>query len=138
MGRPHDPVPAGADVLDHHDLAAGRRLEVEALNGTVADVAAADWATDGEALVQWSKTSGDVEGAFARADLVVSERFRTPRWSCNPVETCGVVADWNRAAGTLTAWANFQGPFTLHGVADCELHIFVEADANQNKWGGRR
>ena len=34
-----------------------------------------------------------------------------------PSRRCGVVADWNRAAGTLTAWANFQGPFTLHSVA---------------------
>ena len=71
----------------------------------------------GEVVSDRSFSYGDVETAFARADLVVSERFRTPRWSCNPVETCGVVADWNRAAGTLTAWANFQGPFTLHSVA---------------------
>ena len=71
----------------------------------------------GEVVSDRSFSYGDVEDAFARAALVVSERFRTPRWSCNPVETCGVVADWNRAAGTLTAWANFQGPFTLHSVA---------------------
>jgi 2-furoyl-CoA dehydrogenase large subunit len=71
----------------------------------------------GQVVSDRSFTYGNVEAAFARADLVVSERFRTPRWSCNPVETCGVVADWNRAAGTLTAWANFQGPFTLHSVA---------------------
>jgi 2-furoyl-CoA dehydrogenase large subunit len=71
----------------------------------------------GEVVSDRSFSYGEVETAFARADLVVSERFRTPRWSCNPVETCGVVAEWNRAAGTLTAWANFQGPFTLHSVA---------------------
>ena len=51
------------------------------------------------------------------ADLVVRERFRFPRWSGVPLECYGVVADWNEAAGTLTAWANFQGPFTLHSVA---------------------
>jgi 2-furoyl-CoA dehydrogenase large subunit len=33
------------------------------------------------------------------------------------VECYGVVCDWNAAAGALTAWANFQGPFTLHSVA---------------------
>jgi 2-furoyl-CoA dehydrogenase large subunit len=60
---------------------------------------------------------GDVEAAFAAADLVVRERFTVPRWSCTPVECYGVVADWDAAAGTLTAWANFQGPFTLHSVA---------------------
>jgi 2-furoyl-CoA dehydrogenase large subunit len=60
---------------------------------------------------------GDVEGAFERAHLVVSERFHVPRWSCTPVETYGVLADWDQSAGILTAWANFQGPFTLHSVA---------------------
>ena len=60
---------------------------------------------------------GDVEAALAVADLVVEERFRFPRWSCTPVECYGVVADWNASEGSLTAWANFQGPFTLHSVA---------------------
>jgi 2-furoyl-CoA dehydrogenase large subunit len=60
---------------------------------------------------------GDVDAALAAADLVVDERFRFPRWSCTPVECYGVVADWNAAEGSLTAWANFQGPFTLHSVA---------------------
>ena len=60
---------------------------------------------------------GDVDTALARADLVVRERFRFARWSCTPVECYGVVCDWNAAEGALTAWANFQGPFTLHSVA---------------------
>jgi 2-furoyl-CoA dehydrogenase large subunit len=60
---------------------------------------------------------GDPEGALAAADLLVEETFRFPRWSCTPVECYGVVADWDAAAHALTAWANFQGPFTLHSVA---------------------
>ncbi len=60
---------------------------------------------------------GDVIAALGEADLVVRERFRFPRWSCTPVECYGVVADWNAAEGSLTVWANFQGPFTLHTVA---------------------
>ena len=66
---------------------------------------------------------GDAEAAFARADLVVRERFRFPRWSALPLECYGVVADWNEAAGVLTAWANFQGPFTLHSVAAAALGL---------------
>ena len=66
---------------------------------------------------------GDVDAALARADLVVSERFRFPRWSGTPVECYGVVADWNEAEGSLTAWANFQGPFTLHSVAAAALGL---------------
>jgi 2-furoyl-CoA dehydrogenase large subunit len=34
-----------------------------------------------------------------------------------------VVADWNAATATLTAWANFQGPFTLHSVAAAALGL---------------
>jgi 2-furoyl-CoA dehydrogenase large subunit len=60
---------------------------------------------------------GDVDAALAQAALVVRETFRFPRWSCTPVECYGVVCDWNAAEGSLTAWANFQGPFTLHSVA---------------------
>jgi 2-furoyl-CoA dehydrogenase large subunit len=66
---------------------------------------------------------GDPDTAFAQAHLVVSERFRFPRWSATPVECYGVVADWDAAAGALTAWANFQGPFTLHGVAAAALGV---------------
>ena len=66
---------------------------------------------------------GDVDRALATADLVVRERFRFPRWSCTPVECYGVVCDWNAAEGSLTAWANFQGPFTLHSVAAAALGL---------------
>ena len=53
---------------------------------------------------------GDPDAALAAADLVVRERFSFHRWSCTPVETFGVVAEWDEVAGALTAWANFQGP----------------------------
>ena len=66
---------------------------------------------------------GDVDEALARADLVVRETFRVPRFTCMPVECYGVVCDWDEAGGRLTAWANFQGPFTLHGVAAAALGL---------------
>jgi len=66
---------------------------------------------------------GDVDQALARADLVVRETFRFPSFSCTPVECYGVVCDWQDASGTLTAWANFQGPFTLHSVAAAALGL---------------
>ena len=71
----------------------------------------------GEIVSDRSFSYGDSDSAFARAALVVEESFHFPRWSGTPVECYGVVADWNAAAGSLTAWANFQGPFTLHSVA---------------------
>jgi 2-furoyl-CoA dehydrogenase large subunit len=66
---------------------------------------------------------GDFDAALAQAALVVRESFRFPRWSCTPVECYGVVCDWNAAEGSLTAWANFQGPFTLHSVAAAALGL---------------
>jgi 2-furoyl-CoA dehydrogenase large subunit len=77
----------------------------------------------GEVVSDRSFSYGDPDGAFAAADLVVRGRFPFPRWSCTPVECYGVVADWNGATGVLTAWANFQGPFTLHSVAAAALGL---------------
>jgi 2-furoyl-CoA dehydrogenase large subunit len=74
-------------------------------------------AEHGEIVSDRSFRYGDPEEAFARAELIVEESFRFPRWSCTPVECYGVVADWDQTARALTAWANFQGPFTLHSVA---------------------
>ena len=66
---------------------------------------------------------GDVDGAMAQADLVLRQAFHVPRFTCTPVECYAVVADWDETAGRLTAWANFQGPFTLHGVAAAALGL---------------
>ena len=63
----------------------------------------------------------DPEAAFATAAHVVREHFRHPRSSATPVECYGVIAHWQ--AGGVTAWANFQGPFTLHSVAAAALGI---------------
>src|SRR4029077_15825609 len=57
------------------------------------------------------------------ADLVVRRRFRHPRSSCTPVEGFGVICAWDAASGSVTAWSNFQGPFTLHGVAAAALGL---------------
>ena len=64
---------------------------------------------------------GDPDAAFARAAHVIRRRFRHPRSGATPVECYGVIAHWQ--AGGVTAWANFQGPFTLHGVAAAALGI---------------
>jgi 2-furoyl-CoA dehydrogenase large subunit len=77
----------------------------------------------GEVVSERTFSYGDPDGAVAAADLVVRQRFSFPRWTCAPLETYGVVADWNAISGTLTAWSNFQGPFTLHSVAAAALGL---------------
>jgi 2-furoyl-CoA dehydrogenase large subunit len=81
-------------------------------------------AVEGDACVHdRSFAYGDFESALAGSHLVVNERFSFPRWSCTPVECYGVVCDWDEGTGSLTAWANFQGPFTLHSVAAAALRL---------------
>ena len=60
---------------------------------------------------------GDPDAALVAAHTVVHGRFPFGRWIATPVECFGVIADWDHAADSLTVWANFQGPFTLHTVA---------------------
>jgi 2-furoyl-CoA dehydrogenase large subunit len=66
---------------------------------------------------------GDAAAALAGAALVVRRSYRHPRSSCTPVEGCGVICWWDAAAGSVTAWSNFQGPFSLHGVAAAALGL---------------
>jgi 2-furoyl-CoA dehydrogenase large subunit len=78
---------------------------------------------------------GDPDAAFARADLVVTETLRWERYSSTPIETYGVVADYEPASGLLTMWANFMGPMTLLPVLarslrmpEAKLRVIVPRD----------
>ena len=53
---------------------------------------------------------GDVDGALARAAVVIERTFRTNRQSAAPMETRGGVADWNAADRKLTLWSGTQIP----------------------------
>jgi 2-furoyl-CoA dehydrogenase large subunit len=78
---------------------------------------------------------GDVEGAFAGADVVIRERFRYPKYSSTPIETYGVIAAYDPSNGVLTITSNFMGPFILHalvaramGLAENRLRFVVPPD----------
>ncbi|MCC6847345.1 MAG: xanthine dehydrogenase family protein molybdopterin-binding subunit [Deltaproteobacteria bacterium] len=53
-------------------------------------------------------TWGDIDGAFAGAVHVVQREFRWNRLGANPLETFGVVSQWDELAGTLTCRGSFQ------------------------------
>jgi 2-furoyl-CoA dehydrogenase large subunit len=53
---------------------------------------------------------GPVEEEFARAAHRLAFRARWHRSSTVPIETFGVVAQWNAAAGLLDVWASIQMP----------------------------
>lgn len=65
-----------------------------------------EWGTN--VGVGFTHSIGDANGAFARAEVVVSESFRIQRYVGMPIECRGVVAAWDRRDGTLTTWNSTQ------------------------------
>ncbi len=53
-------------------------------------------------------TWGDVDGAFREADHVFSEKFRWHRVGANPLETFGVISQWDPVEESLTCHGSFQ------------------------------
>lgn len=68
-------------------------------------------------------TYGDVDGAFARAALVVRERFVIHRYASTPLETFGVVAWVEPGTGHITLWSNDQRPGLTAGVVADALGV---------------
>jgi 2-furoyl-CoA dehydrogenase large subunit len=66
---------------------------------------------------------GDPERAFAEAAHRISIDIRYPRNSCTPIETYGVVADYNVSEDAFDILANFQGPFSIHAVISRALKV---------------
>ncbi len=66
---------------------------------------------------------GDPEGAFSNAHKVVRLDWRYPRYGSTPMETYGVVANFERAPDRYTIWSNFQGPFILHALMTGALGV---------------
>lgn len=66
---------------------------------------------------------GDVEKAFKEADHIVKERFKYHSYTSTPIETNGVISDYDSARGTLTIWANFQLGGMLHRTLSDLLKI---------------
>jgi carbon-monoxide dehydrogenase large subunit len=63
-------------------------------------------------LILTHKTDG-IDAAFAKADVVVSQTIKNQRLIHVPMETRGIVADWNPASDDLTAYSSTQIPHFL-------------------------
>src|ERR1700742_3341493 len=66
---------------------------------------------------------GDPESAFASAAHRISIDISYPRNSCTPIETYGVVADYEPGEDAYDVLANFQGPFSIHAVLSRALKV---------------
>jgi carbon-monoxide dehydrogenase large subunit len=61
---------------------------------------------DGDAVLRWQRSSGDVDDAFARADRVVRSHVAAPRLIASPIEPRAVLASSDGAV--LTMWLSAQ------------------------------
>src|ERR1700744_1005244 len=66
---------------------------------------------------------GDPNRAFAEAAHTVAISIRYPRNSCTPIETYGVVAEYDPGEQAYDVLANFQGPFSIHAVLSRALKV---------------
>jgi 2-furoyl-CoA dehydrogenase large subunit len=66
---------------------------------------------------------GDVDHAFANADVVIEHDFKFHKYSSTPIETCVAVAQYDQATGVMTIWSNFHGPYSLHSFVAKGLNL---------------
>jgi 2-furoyl-CoA dehydrogenase large subunit len=66
---------------------------------------------------------GDPERAFDDAPRQVSVEIAYPRNSCTPIETYGVVAEYDPGEDVYDVTANFMGPFSMHAVMARALKV---------------
>lgn len=67
--------------------------------------------------------AGSVDEAFARADHVVEATFHTGRHTGVTLEPRSILADYNRAEGTLTVYQATQAPHMMQGVLAKQLGL---------------
>ncbi len=89
---------------------------------------------EGNVADSWTTTLGDVDAALRGAACVVRERFDVGRQTAAPMETRGLLAEWDARAGRLTVWGMTKVPYfnrrtlaTMLGL-DEALIDFAESD----------
>jgi carbon-monoxide dehydrogenase large subunit len=68
---------------------------------------------DTNVAAQYTQRVGDVHAAFARAAHVFRERLVMDRGASSPIETRGVVAEWDARTRQLTVWDTTQAPIRI-------------------------
>jgi len=82
----------------------------------------------------FTATKGDVDAAFAAADLVVAETVSTQRQIAMPMETRGLLAEWNEGLDHLQMFGAAKLPFfnrramaAMMGLAETQVD-YIELD----------
>lgn len=66
---------------------------------------------------------GDPEAAFEAASSRIGIDVTYPRSACTPIETYGVIANYEPGEDAYDVTANFQGPFSIHAVVARSLNV---------------
>ncbi len=69
------------------------------------------------------QTVGDPDAAFAQAAHIVKDRLRMDRGAAHPMETRGIVAEWNETEQSLTCWISTQGPIPIKNGLAMLFHL---------------
>jgi aerobic carbon-monoxide dehydrogenase large subunit len=119
------------------DAADAVALDIEALP-VVVDADGAEGAVQlfdtGNCALVLAGVKGDIDAAFAAAPYRRKERFKVHRHTAVPMETRGVLAEWDAAGKNLTVWGATKAPFLcrrilapLFGMPEAEIRM-VEGD----------
>ena len=75
---------------------------------------------------QYTVSIGDIDEAFRTAEYTRREVFKTHRHTGNPLETRGLLADYDSSSGHLTVWGPTKVPHFNRGVLASLLEIPAE------------
>jgi carbon-monoxide dehydrogenase large subunit len=62
-------------------------------------------------FVKWEMKSEGVDDAFSKADYVFKDRYKSHRYTGTPIETRGLICDYDPYADMLTIWTSKQDPY---------------------------
>ena len=77
----------------------------------------------GNQAFHWKVAGGDVDAAFAEAEVVVSDRIVQQRLIPNAMEPRAALASYIRATGELTVWNTTQNPHIVRFLTSLVLGI---------------
>ena len=75
-----------------------------------------DW--DDNIALKFHVSNGDVDQAFAKADVIVTERLQHHRFSGTPIEPRGVVASYDEGLNEVTVWSSTQIPHVVAALLE--------------------
>ena len=103
----YDPLPA---VVDPRQAAADGAAELHA-------------SVPGNQAFHWTVTGGDVDAAFAAADVVVRDHIVQQRLIPTAMEPRSAVVQWAAASRELTLWNTTQNPHIVRFIASIVLGV---------------